>query len=207
MSKFLVGPASVFPVLAFEGDSISVWELKQLNFVGLTQTNKTPYFTSPVFATGGATISTLSARAATTDAAIVTARAPYNILTVFIGANDLTAGTSAASIFSQLKTYLSARRAAGWKVVASTMLPSNYLACASSGCEATRLSVNTSIRGDTSFYDALADIGDTATTMGNISNNSNITYYTQPDGVHPQEPDGHNLLAPYFETAIGTLLP
>lgn len=193
-------------MLAFEGDSISVWPPEPTDYVNLTRGVFSPYSASPNFATGGATIATITARAATTDAAYDATRF-FNILSVFIGANNLRFGESDTTIFNALKAYCQARRAAGWQVVLATMLPSNADACAAGGCETTRLSVNSMIRADPSFYDALADIGATSTTMGNYAAVSDATYYEQTAGLHPTNPVGQALLAPFFQAAVHSLIP
>lgn len=83
---------------------------------------------SPLFATfsnkavSGSTLSTMASRAAACDAALVIGAA--NILSVFIGANNLSSGGDANSSFlPDLASYLDARRTAGWFVILCTILP------------------------------------------------------------------------------------
>lgn len=121
-----------------------------------------------------------------------------NTLIVFFGANDLL-DSSAATFKANLKAFCLARRAVGWKIVLLTVLPHTGNGVGGVSFNILRAAANTLIRGDTSFYDALADVGDTGTTMGADAAAVNATYYQ--DGVHPTTA-GHALLAPIVEAAI-----
>jgi lysophospholipase L1-like esterase len=127
-----------------------------------------------------------------------------NILFVNFGANDLNVGNAdPTTIFAAFKAYGQARRAVGWKVVWSTVLPSTRAGnTGGGGFNAQRATLNTSIRGDTSFYDALADFAADAT-MGPDAAASNATYYS--DGTHVTLA-GHQILAPIAATAINSIM-
>lgn len=120
------------------------------------------------------------------------------------GRNDLVLNAiNATTCYNNIKTYFTARKAAGWKTVVATILPTNT---AVSGYEANRLSVNQMIRdaktnGET-WVDQVADVGNDAT-MGQTGQWSNTTYYAA-DGVHLTTA-GFALLAPYFTTAINNI--
>jgi hypothetical protein len=66
------------------------------------------------------------------------------------------------------------------------------------GFNAFRDTVNTSIHADSSYYDVLADFAANAT-MGCDTCSANATNF--PDGEHPS-PAGHALLAPIALAAI-----
>ncbi len=114
--------------------------------------NASPSVQAADYGTSGATLSTLNSRAATIDAII-----PPNpgsrkfILSVLLGANDLS-GTN-STFAADLATYCDARRAAGWKVVVCTVLPST-----GGQINTQRGAVNTAIRTWTGVHaDAIAD--------------------------------------------------
>lgn len=145
----------------------------------------------------GSKVSDLVLRAGAVDSMYDSKRSK-NILSIFIGANDLTGGSiSAATFVASLKSYCLARKATGWKIVLCTLLPN-----VNSGFNTRRNAANTLIYADNSFYDALADFASDAT-MGVDAAASNATLY--PDGVHPSA-TGHALIAPYVKTAILSLL-
>lgn len=82
-----------------------------------------------------------------------------SIACVWAGTNSMAGGVgdkSAATAFSELKSLCTTLRTAGYKVIAATCLARND-ASAGVSFETRRQAFNTSIRGDTSFYDALID--------------------------------------------------
>lgn len=121
------------------------------------------------------------------------------ICMVWFGANDLV-NFNAATFFAAYKAYCQARASAGYLVIACTALPNTAITGA--GHESDRLSANTSIRGDTSFYHALADFASDPI-MGLTATNSDTTYYS--DGVHPTN-TGNNLLQKYALHAVQQVL-
>jgi lysophospholipase L1-like esterase len=127
-----------------------------------------------------------------------------NILCVLCGLNDMAiAGSGSTQCFDTLKAYCQTMRATGWKIVLLTLLPTDPSLFVGLNLNTKIAAVNTSIRGDASFYDALADIAGDAT-MGNVANTTNLTYYA--DGIHPTA-TGQALLAPYVTAAVQTLYP
>jgi lysophospholipase L1-like esterase len=124
-----------------------------------------------------------------------------NVIVVWGGTNDLFFSDSAATTYSRLQTYWAARRSAGWKVVATTILPRTE-AGTPAGFETARQSVNTSIRGDTSLYDALADVA-ADSRIGDAGDSDDTTYYNS-DKVHLNT-TGAGVVAGIVATAVATV--
>lgn len=144
---------------------------------------------------GGIVVSNMVDRAAAVDA-LYNPNRKANILSILIGRNDLGVGTIPTTFVANLKAYCLARKAVGWKIVLLTVLPSTV-----SGFNAVRNTANGLIRGDSSYYDVLADVA-TDTTIGCDSCAANTTYYA--DGTHPTNA-GEALIAPYVITAIQSI--
>jgi lysophospholipase L1-like esterase len=122
-----------------------------------------------------------------------------NIIIAWIGCNDLAAASVVATLKSNYQAYCVAARAAGFKIVAVTLLPR---ALAAGTYEADRTTFNTWLRLQT-FYDALADIaGDTA--IGDAGDNTDETYY-QTDHLHLNTV-GYARVAGRVTTALNSLL-
>jgi lysophospholipase L1-like esterase len=140
-------------------------------------------------------ISTAAARGNAVDSLFDSAR-KANILSVMLGTVDLIPGhggaVSPADAYTQLKSYWRARRAAGFKVVAKTVLPATSIP------EAARTEFNSLIRSDNRLYDALADFG-ADPTMGVSTAPLDKTLYQ--DGVHPTA-YGHSLLSEVERVAL-----
>lgn len=118
-----------------------------------------------------------------------------NLCCVMWGINDLAGGATAAAMVASLKAWCLNRRSTGWTVAVLTLLPCNSFTNANSLREA----ANALIRADASFYDLLIDLGDTGTTMGNVSALSDASKYS--DGVHPTYA-GNQLLEPAITAAL-----
>jgi hypothetical protein len=147
-------------------------------------------------AVGGSGINSVIARAAATDALLVTGGS--NILSVLIGANGIS-----GSFLTDLAGYLDARRAAGWHVILCTVLPTTI-----AGFNTTRATVNAELRfwtvsgsGGAVFGKHADRICDFAAdpTMGTDAAASNTTYYV--DGVHPTTA-GHAILRKVFQPVL-----
>jgi lysophospholipase L1-like esterase len=111
------------------------------------------------FATGGAVVDTLMARAPSVDGALVRLPGTRNVLVVWVGTNDLGFGEDPAAVHEQLRTYAAARRAAGWTVVVGTALPRSFLADVP-GYEQRRRAFNDLVRQEWPTYaDQLVDVG------------------------------------------------
>lgn len=99
-----------------------------------------------------------------------------NIHCIWGGTNDIFYdGASAATVQGRLTTYWAARRAAGWKVVAFTLIPRGDDVPGNT----TRTTVNTWIRTQSASYDALVDVAADA----RLQDFTNLIYY-DPDQVH-----------------------
>lgn len=149
----------------------------------------------------GDQISNLAARAPALDAMLPPAgqQTGTYILSVLVGFNDLNAGGhSPATVLTDLAAYLDARRAAGWKTVCVTLLPSTV-----AGINASRNTVNAAITGGWLgvHCDKIADFGADAT-MGPDAAASDTSIYA--DGIHPTAL-GHVDLEPVLRAQINAI--
>lgn len=160
-------------------------------------------------ATGGWFLSSVISDAAATDARIATNTGKdIYILSVAIGRNDGGATYSdaayngGASWIAQYRTYLTARRSAGWnKIVVCTITPYDT--------EDETARVNRELGNDriralvgSGHADACIDYGSSATSfMGNVSSHTGDRYYV--DYVHPSV-EGHaklgEIAAPVYDS-------
>lgn len=184
-------------LLAFEGDSITAGYGNYPAYRWLVAQSFTPKAFGPSLAVAGNTLSDLNSRAALLDSFIVAGRS--NVLFVLDGHNDIVGGTPtpATNWVASYKTYCNARKAAGWKVVIGTLLPSS-----DSAFNTQRNIANILLKADSSFYDGLADFAANST-IGDDADGSNTTYY--PEATHPSVAC-HAILAPICKTAVQTLL-
>lgn len=185
--------------LAFDGDSITdPATAPSPNYTWITNQNISPIVpASQNFAVSGSTLVNLNARTATVDSRLIPGG--KNVLSILIGRNDMAAGIGSVAAFEvAYQAYCQARRAVGWKMVVSTVLPSTL-----AGFNAARNSFNTWLLANyTTFASALADVGNDPT-IGPDAAASNATYYS--DGTHPTAA-GHAIMAPYFTTAVTSAL-
>ncbi len=120
------------------------------------------------------------------------------------GRNDLILNAiDATTCYNNIKALFTARKAAGWRTIVATILPTST---GVANFEANRLAVNQMIRdaktANESWVDQVADVGGDAT-MGQTGQNTNVTYYAG-DAVHLTTA-GFALLAPYFTNAINAV--
>ncbi len=122
------------------------------------------------------------------------------VAVIWEGTNDIAVGgVSAATAYANLVSLAQNLKASGYgKVVMGTVLPRSGLN------NTTRGTLNTSIRGNTTDWDATADVAADAT-IGADGANTNATYYAG-DQVHLIAA-GNAIAAPIFRTAIDGLLP
>ena len=110
---------------------------------------------SYVSSTGSAKIADMLAEAPTEVDARFDPSADLNLCLVQVGGGDLRRGTTAAQVYDALRTYCLARRAAGFRVLVLTVLPSNR----PETFEALRLAYDAMLRdGWRGFADGLVDI-------------------------------------------------
>jgi lysophospholipase L1-like esterase len=210
------------PFILWAGDSI-------MRGVGLNTATCPPgvatkslYSTKPVrhvnYAVAGYTIAQSQSQYTTYVPALYSAGRSSNVYVAGVGTNSLyftSSGVTVAQAFTQYVSLCQTARAAGWKVVAATILPrSDTQASVSPTFEADRQSFNaavlsTALSGGTVFgstYSRFADaVADPASdsTIGQQGQSDNTTYYQ--DKVHPTAA-GAAILANYYATAIQGLI-
>lgn len=171
--------SSYSKLLAFEGDSITDQTTGSSgNWPRGALLQSTPSIgQGRNVAVSGSTLTNATSRASSLDASYLASRS-VNFLTLLMGRNDLFGAGSTTAFQTAYQTYCAARRAVGWKVAATTLLPST-----ASGFNTLRNTFNTWLRANyTSFADYLWDLGADAT-MGPDAAASNGTLYS--DGTHP----------------------
>jgi hypothetical protein len=155
---------------------------------------------------GSSTWADLTTRQAACDAQI-NAGYTRNILTVWCGFNDLrTDVRTLAQIKSDMATYCTARRAAGWtgtnKLIVGTLTPSTA-ADSSVNYEANRQDLNTWIRANyASWADGVMDTGADAN-IGAVNASNNTVYY-KTDKIH-QNTVGAGVVATLNAAAMNAL--
>ena len=123
-------------------------------------------------------------------------------LVIFAGTNDIyLAGKTGAQTYTQLVTYCTARRSAGWnKIIVVTMLPRG-----GTTMETYRQDYNSAIRAGfaagTLPCDAVADVGSDPT-IGQAGQQANTTYFF--DAIHPTKA-GDTIVASYTSPAVGLI--
>lgn len=128
-------------------------------------------------------------------------RRAKNIVLALCGTNDLYGGANAATTYNRIVAYHTARRAAGYKTVAFTILPRSDGGTPGS-FEADRQTVNTNIRNNwAGWADALADVAANAT-IGDAGDEANPTYYQ--DLIHLTTA-GYAIVAGIAKTAADTI--
>ncbi len=121
-----------------------------------------------------------------------------NVVVFWAGTNDLSTD-SPATVYANIVSYCTARRAAGFDVAVCTLLPKG----ASAPFETDRQTVNANIRTNwATFADALVDIG-ADPTIGDPGDQNNGTYY-QVDAIHLTEA-GQAIVAGLVTTALAGL--
>lgn len=118
-------------------------------------------------------------------------------ISIECGINDFANGFTEAQALSHLLTYVSNRKAAGWKNVIVVTMTDNVLVS-----ETNRSNYNSDLisNAGSSGY-TVADAGSDAN-VGCNGCDMNSTYF-QSDHIHPTA-TGHAAMAPYLETALTT---
>jgi len=117
------------------------------------------------------------------------------VVIVWAGTNDLAAGATAAAAYANLSTFITARKATGWRVIALTMIKRGVDA----GLETKRGQYNALILANTAGADAVVDVGADAA----FDDVTDATYY-QADQIHTTAA-GHIVVAGLVEVAIDAL--
>ena len=152
----------------------------------------------------------MQARAATTIDPYYSPGTNRTMLIAWGGTNDLYFGASAATAYSNIKTYAQARKNAGWRVVILSILP-RTAGSPPASFETDRQTVNaalladfpiatgqTNITSGGAYADYLINIG-ADTTIGLAGQTTNTTYYA--DLVHLTNA-GYAIVADYVKRAI-----
>jgi hypothetical protein len=135
--------------------------------------------TSYVSSTGSAKIADMVSQGPVEVDARYDAHADLNLCLILAGGGDFRKGASAATVYDGLRTYCLARRAAGFRVLVLTVLPSNR----PETFEATRLAYNAMVRdGWDEFADGLVDIA-ADPRIGDDGDNLDRQFY-HADQVH-----------------------
>ena len=117
---------------------------------------------------------------------------------------DLIHNDDAQGAYNRIVQYYKARRAAGWKVVAITCMPTSH-PHAPADYEACRQRVNAQIRANWQNYaDALADPGNDPI-IGQPSAVNDATYYQQDERTHLTDA-GLQIAATYIGAAVNSIL-
>ena len=188
--------------IAFEGDSIADHNHSpQPSYPALVSA----YFPSAMYANYATTawnVSNLVTQASTADDRSMISGSVPSILSVLIGRNDLGSDglNDTPEVFeAALVAYFQARRAAGWKVISATVLPSTL-----SGFNPKRNIVNQWMRGNwQNWSDCLADLANDPV-FGIDAAASNVLLYG--DGTHPTTAI-HQNIATDFTACYQTLVP
>ncbi len=118
--------------------------------------------------------------------------------------NDLFFGASAATAYANYVTWCNMARAAGFKVIAMTVLPRSN-AGTPVNFPTSRATVNTNIRNNyLTFADALADVA-ADSRIGDDGDENDLTYYTS-DKVHMNDA-GYAVVAGIVKNTIETAFP
>lgn len=191
-------------VVCFEGDSLPSFDSNNNSWCDLYLAGAASDTWVQRRSIGGSECATnsitMTARAADVDDILPPAADRIGrkfILHTHIGTNDM-AGISDTAFMANYTAYLAARKAAGWKLVANTLLARNGLAAYNTRRDA----ANIAIRGLVpASIDAVADLAANAT-IGTEAAMANPTY--SADGTHLTAA-GHAIAAPLIAPAIDSL--
>ena len=166
-----------FNILLF-GDSITASpNYPDTYYVGLDQTN---YNVHPR-GIGGNRIADLVARYSTDVTPSFHTRADRNIVVLWIGTNDIAAGTSGADALTALGSLINTIHAGGWEVYCMTTLPRSAILAGgvTTASFLTQATIYNNGLKSVAGADAVIDLRAVAETL----DSTNLTYYL--DGVHP----------------------
>lgn len=176
------------PSLVFVGDSITrgAYVPNGNQFAFLTASATEGKCIPNNIGKDGMYISEMAAEAAVKSKLYYRPLANNNTVVIAGGTNDISVGFTAGATYVHFKACCATWRAAGFKIVAVTILPMG------AAVETQRLRYNALIRSDPTCYDFLADMGNDGT-IGQSGQNLNETYYNT-DHVHPVAA-GHAIIA------------
>lgn len=189
-----------------EGDSVSFgFNLPTTDRYSSILQNKYPKTWSiSNSAVNGSKVADIVSRAAATDAKL-RSEARYNVLCVMVGINDLYnsggVGAVPATMWTDYKAYLAARRTAGWKLVVGTPTVVVDVGARFVQYETDRQTLISLMKAEPTQYDVLAPTGADAI-LGNASS-AKVSEWLQ-DGAHPTRA-GSTRLARIFDNSIQEL--
>lgn len=162
------------------------------------------------FGVSGQTTLDMSADAASQIDPQYSEGARRTLLVAWSGTNDLYLGASAATTYSRIVAYATARKAKGWRVIILSVLPRSGFSTPGA-FEASRQTVNATLLADfptatgqtniwtgASYADYLVNVGADGT-IGLVGQETNTTYYA--DLVHLTNA-GYAIVADYVKKTI-----
>lgn len=176
--------------IVFEGDSITAGFGVSISqaYPAKLGLNTLARWNSKNSAVSGSTTTSISDVARLAGNTVFVSAAPFKVLSLWIGTNDLHATVdSAATIMARITAYINARKAEGFnKVVVFTILPVNPatpgLGAGAATHEARRLQLNDLIRLQRgTLINDYVDVG-VHPILGSVANTTNTTWFS--DGVH-----------------------
>jgi hypothetical protein len=155
------------------------------------------------FGVVGQTTTQMAADAATQIDPLIFDGHQKHILGAWEFTNELGNGVIAVTAYANYVAYCLARKVAGWKIVAFTVLPASNAGIIVS-FETSRQTVNTSIRANwPTFADALADVAANPN-IGPAGSETNVTYYAG-DNIHLNA-TGYGIVAGIAKAAVLSIL-
>lgn len=144
----------------------------------------------------GETLATMLANAPTAVDPLYT-HGVKDLVVIWGGTNDLDDGSTVASVYANLTSYVAARHAVGWKVIVPTML-------SRIGLDTQKNAFNALILANSAGADGIADF--TGTPLGCDGCYANTTWF-QSDGVHPTALGVTTYESPVISKATNVLFP
>lgn len=157
-------------IVQFEGDSLTdpagygsttpttTWTYYLTGVSGTSGTASTTIYNNAAVyncASSGATYATTAARYAASVLPHAPGAGQQSLLFYWIGLNDIGAGTSAATLYANVKTYWATAVANGFTVIAFTITPASALTAAQ---ETQRQLFNDSVRSDPTLFSYLMEM-------------------------------------------------
>jgi lysophospholipase L1-like esterase len=201
-----IQPSIISRLLVIDGDSISVGKTLSSwaqSYAYLAANQFSPFIQHSLQGIAGKTCAQQAASAAT-DVDPFLAKSANSVLFVFCGTNDVSYGGGGIVGYNNLKAYVTARHAAGWKNVAvATLLPfGQYNGCTSNNAQ--RAIFNNLVRGDKAGADVLIDWAADPLIGPDSACSSAATTYSS-DGTHPNAA-GSAIMSQYFAPGLASLL-
>ncbi len=205
MLKYNDSPDNLLPGVVFTGDSMT-------SGLGSTGGQTYPKQTNDLlggtgewlywnYGQAGAPVSYLIDNASIHDDRSYGVLRPYNILSVWVGTNDLYDGTNPNTVYADILSYITKERSLGFKVIVNTVLPRTQVGI-SPTFEDDRQTLNSLIRTNwQSFADGLSDVA-ADERIGDYGDQDNPTYFV--DGVHMMNA-GYSIIADHVAEQINIL--